>query len=178
MKKLILEMLFATVMIVSMTACEDNSPNNNQVKQTETQTPETVPELEKSTEAGQKEDSEALLMEQNGIEISYSGLEDTTSGIDLKINIKNENNFTCTIKSQNVTVNGIMVSSDFSCDVAEGAKTSSALTITTSELEINSITAIEKVGITFTAIDESGDTLFTSDPIMLSKIKKGLIKML
>ena len=65
---------------------------------------------------------EAVILDQNGIKVTAKNLEDSLYGPSVTLLIENDSGQDLTFQARNVSVNGYMVDSMFSCDVVNGKK--------------------------------------------------------
>ncbi len=78
---------------------------------------------------------EQVLYEENGIKITATGLEDSFLGTDLKLLIENDSDKNIIVQAKNANVNGYMVDTMMSAEVASGKKANDGLTFQTSGLK-------------------------------------------
>lgn len=89
---------------------------------------------------------EQILYDDNNIKITATGIEDGWHGTNLNLLIENNSNQSITVQARNANVNGYMVSTMMSADVAAGKKANDSLTFETSGLKecgIDSIATME-----------------------------------
>ena len=97
-----------------------------------------------------KSHAETVLVEKNGIKITYTGIDyDRTFGPKVKLLIENNSDKTYIVQARECSVNGFMIDPVFSSDVASGKKANEGLTLMKRELEKNGITSIETVELHF-----------------------------
>lgn len=103
------------------------------------------------------DDSGDVAYDANGIRVIIKGLTEGDSflGPSLAVYIENNTDKAFTVQSRDVSVNGFMVDSMFSCDVMPGKKAMDAVTFLRSALEENEITAIEDVELFFHIFDSA-----------------------
>lgn len=113
---------------------------------------------------------EQVLLEQDGIKVTLKELAlDEMFGPELKVCIENSSAQNVTVQTSGVSVNGIMIESIFSCDVAAGKNANDGITLLDTDLEQAGINAIQNVELTFHVFDtDSFNTLFDSDTITIS----------
>ncbi len=112
----------------------------------------------------------AVLLEDSGIKIKYQGIsDDSIFGKDILLYIENTSSENLTIQSENLSINGFMVDSIFSCDISAGKAAYDGITLMSSDLEENEITDIEEIELSFVIINaDSFDRISTSSPISIS----------
>lgn len=119
-------------------------------------------------EPGQEAVAEQVLLDKRGIVIKATGLErDGTLGAELKLSIENGSTTDVTIQARNASVNGYMVGTMFSAEVAAGKKANDALVFLASDLEACGITTIADMGFYFHIFDDSFITFLDSDPVAI-----------
>lgn len=97
-------------------------------------------ETDVSSETDEKDNNEVTVEEQvlydeNDIKITATGLEDSMLGTELKLLIENNSSKSITVQAGNANVNGYMVPTMMSADVASGKKANNSLTFETSGLK-------------------------------------------
>lgn len=109
-------------------------------------------------------------MEQDGIKIQAKELvTDGQMGPELKVLIENDTDKDLTIQCRNSSVNGYMVETMFSAEVAAVKKANDAITFLSSDLEENSITQIQDLELSFHIFDTATwKTIADTAPIQLS----------
>lgn len=89
---------------------------------------------------------EQVIYDENDIKITATGLDEGWLGAELKLLIENNSDQSITVQARNANVNGFMVGTTMSADVASGKKANDKLTFETSGLKecgINSIAVME-----------------------------------
>ena len=131
--------------VFNMTACgsdsEENSESKNEV------TAETNSEQNQSKPASIVE---TVLLDESSIkitakEIVYDGI----FGTDLKLLIENNSDKSLVVQTRNSSVNGYMLDSIMSVDVAAGKKANDSITFMSSDLELNGIEVIADMEFSF-----------------------------
>lgn len=171
MKKIIV-LLIAVMMVVSvMTGCmptvdvtpkedEQNSVVSNDAGE------QAENEVEEPTEAPE---TEKVILEQNGIKITYKGI--STGWIGKEVNLKVENNSdkNYTVQVRNVSVNGYMIDGIFSCQVNSGKAANDEISFLNSDFEDNDIESIEELEFNFHIFnDDDWMDSFDSDTIIIN----------
>ncbi len=124
-------------------------------------------EEEKTKEAAVEEQ---VLLEQDGIKVTLKELDnDSLLGPQLKVLVENSSEKNLTVQTNNVSVNGIMIQSLFSCEVAAGKSANNEISLLSSDLEDAGITIIQNVELNFHVFDTASyDTVFDSDTIYIA----------
>ena len=91
---------------------------------------------------------ETVILDQNGLKITATGLEDSFMGDELKLLVENNSGQNLTVQSNASSVNGYMITNIMSIDVANGKKVNDALTLSASEMEDCGITSITDLAFT------------------------------
>ena len=91
---------------------------------------------------------ETVILDQNGLKITATGLDDSFMGDELKLLVENNSGQNLTVQSHASSVNGYMITNIMSIDVANGKKVNDALTLTASEMEDCGITSITDLAFT------------------------------
>lgn len=100
---------------------------------------------------------EQVLYDANDIKITTTGLEDGLMGTELKLLLENNSAKNITVQARNANVNGYMVDTMMSVDVAAGKKANDSLTFETEGLKECGIEDIASMEFSFAIMD--GDTL-------------------
>ena len=109
---------------------------------------------------------EQVLYDENDIKITATGLEDSWLGTELQVLIENNSSQSITIQARNANVNGYMVPTMMSADVAAGKKANDSLTFETSGLKECGIDNIATMEFLFHIFDsESWDEIVDTDVI-------------
>lgn len=112
---------------------------------------------------------EQVLYDENNIKITATGMEDGFFGTELKLIIENNSDKSITVQARNCNVNGFMVSTMMSVDVAAGKKANDSLTFETSGLKDCGIESIATMEFVFHIFDtESWDTIVDTDVIAIN----------
>lgn len=111
---------------------------------------------------------EQVLYDANDIKITATGLEDGWMGTELKLLIENNSSRSITVQSRNANVNGYMVTTMMSADVASGKKANDSLTFETSGLRDCGIDTIATMEFYFHIFDtETWDEVVDTDVIKI-----------
>lgn len=111
---------------------------------------------------------ETVLLDESGIKITATGLEDGWLGTDLKLLIENNGDTNVTVQARNSSVNGFMVDTMMSEDVVAGKKANTTLTFSTGGLKEANITTVANMEFAFHIFEtDSWDTYLDSSMIVL-----------
>lgn len=112
---------------------------------------------------------EQILFEGNDIKITATGMEDGLFGTELKLLIENNSAKSVTIQARSANVNGFMVNTMMSADVAAGKKANDSLTFETSGLKDCGIEAIATMEFSFHIMDsETWEDIVDTDTIIVN----------
>ena len=112
---------------------------------------------------------EQVLYDENSIKITALGMEDGLFGTELKLLLENNSDKSITVQARNANVNGFMVSTMMSVDIAAGKKANDSLTFETSGLKDCGIESIATMELFFHIFDtESWDTIVDTDVITIN----------
>lgn len=113
--------------------------------------------------------TETVLVDELGIKITAKSIDyDDWYGPAIKLLIENNTDTGLTVQCRNASVNGYMVDTLISCDVASGKKANDELTIYKSSLEQCGIDTIADIEFTFHIFTTDGwDDFLDTDPITL-----------
>lgn len=112
---------------------------------TEQTTTTTVTTTEETTTTTAKETKEQVLIDSNGIKITFNGMDysDGIFGPEVKLLIENNTDKNYTVQVRNFSVNGFMIETSMSTDVNAGKKANDTIIIENWSLEDNSISATD-----------------------------------
>lgn len=166
MKKFI-AILTALTIVFSLAGCVSQP-------QSEGKAPVSVSESESKDGVSKKTSSDVSVAEKvvfdgNGIKITVKGLgTDGLFGPELKLLVENNGSQNVTVQVRNLSVNGIMADSTFSCDVASGKKANDEISISSSGLKAAGIEVIKEIEFSFHIFDsDSWDSIVDSDAIRI-----------
>ena len=117
------------------------------------------------------DDSGEVVFEKEGIRIVSKGLsaEDSLLGKNVLFYIENKGEMDITVQVRDVSVNGFMVETIFSCNVSAGKRAVDAVTLMNSDLEKNDIKDITEIELSFHVFDaDNWLTTIDSDPVTLT----------
>jgi len=112
---------------------------------------------------------EQILYEGNDIKITATGLEDGLFGTELKLLLENNTSKAVTVQARKANVNGFMVSTMMSVDLAAGKKANDALTFETSGLKDCGIEQIATIEFSFHIMDaETWEDIVDTETIVVN----------
>ncbi len=116
------------------------------------------------------DDSGDIAYNENGIKIVIKGLDNSSIlGPSLVVYIENNTDSAFVVQNENVSINGFMIDSIFSCDVLPEKKAVDSITFLNSALEENDITSIENVELSFHVFDPNNfDTIVDTEAIKIT----------
>lgn len=170
-KKSLAGLLMAAVIAGTMlTGCGSSEATIDKeiVENTDEETEEAEKEEKEEASVANVTVEETVLLDENGIKITATGLEDGWFGTDLKLLIENNSEKDVTVQARNSSVNGFMVDTMMSEDVVAGKKANTTLTFSTSGLKEADITTVANMEFAFHIIEtESWDTYLDSAVIVV-----------
>ena len=147
MKKIKMSWLVAIMVAMSMmaTGCGESSVSSNAGNQSEgaenvasdtsAASSESTSEVKDETTSVEVTVEEKVLVDQDDVKITATSLEDGLFGTELKLLVENNSDKGLTFQARNASVNGYMVDTMMSEDVAAGKKANTSLTFSTSGLK-------------------------------------------
>ena len=109
---------------------------------------------------------EQVLVDQDGVKITAKSMSTSLFGPELKILIENDSDVDLCVQTRNASVNGFMVDTMISEEVAAGKKTNTSITFSASALSECGITKFAEMEFYFHVFREDNwDTYFDSDVI-------------
>lgn len=154
---------------ISSVGSTDSSNSNT----ADTEATVEVENTNQATQAGVTVE-ETVLLEQDGIKITATGMDDGLLGTELKLLIENDSSTNLTFQARNASVNGYMVDTMMSEDVAAGKKSNTSLTFSTSGLKDCGIDTIANMEFSFHIFTTDGwDDFLDSDIISLDTSAAG-----
>ena len=152
-------LLLATMMIFCLCACGGESPANSDSDSGKASV---------KTENTDVSIEEQVLYDANDIKITATGLDDSWYGTELKLLIENNSSQDITVQARNANVNGYMVTTSMSADVAAGKKANDSLTFETTSLKDCGIETMATMEFYFVIIDsESFEDIYSTDVITI-----------
>lgn len=110
-----------------------------------------------------------LLFEGNDIKVTAKGMQEGDLGPELKLLIENNSGESIVVQTINASINGFMVSTMMSGEVAAGKKANDSLIFDTYSLENCGIEAIATMEFSFIVLDsKSWDTIFQTESITVN----------
>ena len=139
---------------------------------------ETKTEETSAAEAENASIEEQVLFDASDIKITATGMEDGLFGTELKLLIENNSAQGITVQARNASVNGYMVDTMMSADVAAGKKSNDSLTFTTSGLKECGIEDVATMEFNFHIFNsESWDDIVDTDVIKVdTSIAEGYVQ--
>lgn len=172
--------IFILVLLMSLSACGGSADDTNdkQVSNDTNQTNESdnnganQEENDNIVEADDKKDvfiDEQIIFEGNDIKVTATGLDvEGIFGPSITVLIENNSAKNITVQSRNSSVNGVMVDTMFSSDVAAGKKANDSITLSSTDLENAAITTIKDIELSLHIMDaDSWDSILDTDIIVL-----------
>jgi len=111
-----------------------------------------------------------VLLDRDGIRITYTGMTFSSWGPELNVTIENNTTNTVFISSENVSVNGFMILPLFEQTLTAGSRANTSIDFSRERLEENGITTINEVRLNVTAsiTEPEWQRLFISDVITIN----------
>lgn len=155
--KRILTVIVAILMMISLVACGGTSDGEIQkpsdVSTGNTEVPENNNNTNSETEQPVKAEAvieETVLIDEGGVKITAKSLSmDEIFGAELKLLIENNSGKDLTIQCRNASVNGYMVETMMSVDIADGKKANDAITFMDSDFAACGITDVADMEFAF-----------------------------
>jgi len=113
---------------------------------------------------------EQVVLDQGGIKVTLKSLDmESTWGPTISLQIENNSDKAVSVQSMGSSVNGVMISTWFSCDIGIGKKANTELSYMTEDLDRAGITVIKDIEFYLNVYDtETYDTIFDSDMIKVT----------
>lgn len=168
MKKRLLALIFAALMAALLTACSGSAdaPTVTQDEPTEQAGEKVDQASNESAEEPEAPAEQVVLLNQNNLKITYTGIGEDFLGPQVNLLIENNSDQNYTVQTRGVSVNGFMVEPMFSEDVAPGKKSNCSIGFLSDDFSENGITEIENIELTFHVCDsETFQTIFDSSAI-------------
>lgn len=154
MKKFLCTFL-SLIIALSLVACGGDS-GDAEVKESTDSSPATEETAEETTASGEITIEEAVLLDEAGVKITATGMDyEDFWGPAIKLLIENNSEKALTFQARNVSVNGYMVDSSMSEDVAAGKKANTTLSFMDSSLETCGINTIADMEFSFHVFDSA-----------------------
>lgn len=177
MKKVLMLILCAVILagctapsdtIIPPTSVETNENSNNTAEITENAEEITDDKTETPVSQSSISDdvSETVLLDEAGIKITAKSLDKSGwMGPELKLLIENNTDKNLTVQVRNASVNGYMISTSISEDVAAGKKANGEITFSNTSLKGAGISTFADMEFSFHIIDDEWDTYLDTDMI-------------
>ena len=124
---------------------------------------------ENTTEAETSEPVNQVVYDDNGVKITYTGIEEKSSRYEVMFLIENNNDYNCCVQDRNLSVNGYMISGGISATIAPQKKINDGLSIYKRRLEENKIDNIDNIEFNFCIYDwDSMAVVANSDVISIN----------
>lgn len=167
-KTSLLSVFLAAVLLLSACSSENGggqAPENGE----EQNSPKVAEKADSSTTNNDSAEIEQqVVVDEAGIKITATGLENGFMGPEIKFLIENNSAEDLTVQTRDVSVNGYMVDTFMSADVAAGKKNNDGMSITTSSLDECGIENIADVEFSFHIFKTDGwDTYLDTEPLQL-----------
>ena len=110
-----------------------------------------------------------VLLDKDGIRVTATGLtEEEWMGPEISVLIENNTDRPITVQALDVSINGIMVSPLFFCDVAAGKKSNETIDFYQNDLDNMGISTIQSIELKLEALDsDDWESIVTSDVVTL-----------
>ncbi len=179
MKKLLCGVLALTLILGGLSGCQSSGVSQEaydkvvserdelkrRLDELESSGADTAPmeSQEEATPSQTQEQEPLVLVDQDGIKISFLGIGEDYLGSTLKLKIENNSEHNITVQQRDMSINGIMIDGILSSDVSAGKIANDAVSILASDLEENGIEQIDNVELSFVVINaDSWDHLIES----------------
>ncbi|HOC06512.1 MAG: hypothetical protein ACOX21_00355 [Bacillota bacterium] len=168
--KRVLAVFLLLLMVVSVAACGEvpapSTGSGDKTGEGGKNTPDPPPE--------QVSIVEEIVIEEKGILIKVTGLEESWMGPELKVYIENNSDVPITAQVRNTSINGFMIEPIFSCDVVPGKKASDTIDFSGDVLEEHNIDVITEIELYFHVFNTSTwDTIFDSQTVKITTTAAG-----
>lgn len=171
-KVLAVVLCFALFASMAMGSGSSDAGADKEIADVSTQdaeTQETDEAEDSASEVAEVSIEEQVLFEGNDIKITATGLEDGMFGTELKLLLENNSSKTVTVQARKANVNGFMVGTMMSVDLAAGKKANDALTFETSGLKDCGIEQIATMEFSFHIMDaETWEDIVDTETIIVN----------
>lgn len=171
MKKL-LSICLALLMMFSLVSCGVDTSNMKAPADGTTASEDQTAVQEDSApeSAGDVTIEETVLLEEAGVKITAKSFDaGGVFGPEVKLLIENESGQNLTVQADKTSVNGYMVDTMLSADVASGKKANDSLTFARSDMDLSGITTVADMEFSFHIFDsDSWDDYLNTDSITLT----------
>jgi len=153
---------------------EQKTETVQQTEKSEEDTKKEAEQKEETKKAEPKEEKktasleEQIIWEENGLTVTAKGIEESLFGPEIKLLIENAGDRNLTVQARKASVNGFMVDTMMSADVAAGKKVNAELTLSASDLKNSGIAELGEIEFVLHAFDSaSWSDSFDSETIHL-----------
>lgn len=171
----------AMMILLSLSACSGSMGeiNDKQIKDAPIQTQEIdkngveetkEPENDETDEVQVVSINKQVIFEGNDIKVTATGLDNESFfGPSITVLIENNSSKNIIVQSRNSSVNGIMIETMFSSEVAASKKANDTITFSSTDLETAAITTIKDIELSLHIFDaDSWDVIVDTDAIVIS----------
>ncbi|MCQ2286494.1 MAG: hypothetical protein MJZ76_06445 [Bacteroidales bacterium] len=179
MKTLRVAMIIGTLILSAamISGCSGDNSNGTKgpssVSQGETKTTDsTKPSKTTTTKAPVKPEvsiTETVLLDENGVKITAKGMNKGLFGPSIKLLLENNTDKSLTVQTRKSSVNGYMVETMFSADVAAGKKANEELVFMQSDLKSAGISDIADMEFAFHVFDSNSWTTYLDTDLISIK---------
>ena len=161
------------ILALSVAAC--SSSETAQISQEENNSSDTMENLtepddqEEPVKSQQPQTTEQVLVDQNGVKITYTGIGHSLEHTEFNLRIENNSEIPIMVCSDYVSVNGIMVVGPMSTKVMPGKTANDGITMLDAYLEENGLSPVENIELSFIvySADTTMETIFESDVVTI-----------
>ena len=124
---------------------------------------------EEPVKSQQPQTTEQVLVDQNGVKITYTGIGHSLEHTEFNLRIENNSEIPIMVCSDYVSVNGIMVVGPMSTKVMPGKTANDGITMLDAYLEENGLSPVENIELSFIvySADTTMETIFESDVVTI-----------
>lgn len=172
---LIVSAVILFILLLGSCGSDSSKSTDKKISNVQTTTKESIKESQASP-SSKVMVAETVLLDQSGVKITATGMDDGLFGTNLKLLIENNSNVGLTFQARKTSVNGYMVDTTMSEDVAPGKKANTELTFMTSGLKDCGIDTIAYMEFSFHIFTTDGwDAYIDTDVIKLNTSAAGSI---
>ena len=160
-----------TACSVTDSASEDKIPVSDMAlagdpTEAESKVEDELPVVEEPVEAAIQEQ---IIYDENDIKVTAKALEESLLGTGITVLVENNSSRNITVQTRKSSINGLMIETLFSCDVAAGKKANDSIIFYDYELEISGIETIKDMEFSLHIFDtDSWEDIADSDMIVLT----------
>ena len=124
---------------------------------------------EEPVESQQPQTTEQVLVDQNGVKITYTGIGHSLEHTEFNLRIENNSEIPIMLYSNYLSVNGTMVVGFLSAKVMPGETANDGITVLDAFLEENGLSPVENIELSFVvySADTTRETIFESDVVTI-----------